>query len=277
MTERYAIYYAPERETPLWRFGTSWLGRDPETGEGLVARFGLSEELHARVVDTPAHYGFHGTLKPPFRLAADTGVSDLRDALKAFVATRQAFVLPQLHLGELGGFLALLPEGNSTALAGLAADCVTALDRFRAPLTDAEIARRNPDRLEPGQRANLERWGYPYVLDAFRFHMTLTGRLAPDELSRIRPVLDRASAELVREPVQVSSVALFHEPGPSEPFRLAGRYRFGGPASNALYGVGSLSVSLSKVFGAALGKRRSAWCGRARHKADGVSFHERVS
>lgn len=234
MTERYAIYYAPERETPLWRFGTSWLGRDPETGESLVARFGLSEELHARVIDTPARYGFHGTLKPPFRLAIDASVSDLHDALEEFVATRQPIVLPQLHLGELGGFLALLPEGKSAALAGLAADCVTTLDRFRAPLTDAEIARRNPDGLEPGQRANLERWGYPYVLDAFRFHMTLTGRLAQDELSRIRPVLDRALAELIRAPVQVSSVALFHEPGPSEPFRLAGRYRFGGTKNGAI-------------------------------------------
>ena len=54
------------------------------------------------------------------------------------------------------------------------------LDPFRAPLTPSERARRRPEDLDPRRRALLDRWGYPHVFEAFRFHMTLTGRLADD-------------------------------------------------------------------------------------------------
>ena len=34
------------------------------------------------------------------------------------------------------------------------------------------------------QASNLDRWGYPYVFDDFRFHMTLTGPLTADDRGR---------------------------------------------------------------------------------------------
>ena len=35
MTARYALYFAPRRDTSLWQFGSRCLGRDAETGEPL--------------------------------------------------------------------------------------------------------------------------------------------------------------------------------------------------------------------------------------------------
>ena len=226
MTGRYAIYLAPDRTTPLWHFGTSWLGRDPETGVCAVERFGLPRDLHDEITDTPARYGFHGTLKPPFRLAEGADEECLRVALRCFAATQSPFVVSRLRLGELGGFLALLPGGNCSALHKLADDCVTTFDAFRAPLLESEIARREPDRLTPVQRENLKCWGYPYVLKEYRFHMTLTGKLDPKNTAAVRAVLESASAEIVGRPMSVSSVALFHEADHSQPFRLVGRFEF---------------------------------------------------
>lgn len=228
MTARYAIYMAPESDTPLWRFGTAWLGRDPETGAEAVERLGLADDEHVRITATPARYGFHGTLKPPFRLAVDSHESELVTALRVFAAKRAPFLAPALCLGAMGQFLALVPGGDASALEGLAADCVTDFDLFRAPLTKDEVARRNPKQLSPTQQSYLARWGYPYVLDEFRFHMTLTGKLDPGDMSRVRPVLERATAELAGDPIRVSSVALFREPAPFEPFELIGRFALDG-------------------------------------------------
>jgi len=226
VTGRYAIYLAPDRDTPLWRFGTTWLGRDPETGVRAVDRFGLPRDLHAEITGTPSRYGFHGTLKPPFRLAEGADEQYLKIALRRFAATRRPFAVPGLRLGELGGFLALLPNDGCPALYDLAGDCITMLDALRAPLSDAEITRREPDRLTPVQRENLECWGYPYVLKEYRFHMTLTEKLGLETMAKVFPVLAQATADIVDRPISVSSVALFHEPAPSEPFRLISRFEF---------------------------------------------------
>lgn len=228
--ERYAIYFAPEADSPLWRFGTSWLGRDPETGAECVERYGLSPETHAAITAAPRRYGFHATLKPPFRLLPGTTPEQLIDALHGFARDRDAFDIPAIRLGEIDGFLALVPAAPVAPLEDLAGDCVTAFDPFRAPLTEAEIARRRPHALTPRQREHLESWGYPYVLEEFRFHMTLTERLEPEVMPDIRACLDTATAHLVAEPVRVSGVALYLEPEPGAPFRLLRRFPFGASA-----------------------------------------------
>ena len=51
---------------------------------------------------------------------------------------------------------------------------------FARPPGAAELERRRKAGLSAAQEKMLLRWGYPYVLDEFRFHLTLTGRLQPE-------------------------------------------------------------------------------------------------
>ncbi|MDB6452953.1 DUF1045 domain-containing protein [Falsirhodobacter sp. 20TX0035] len=164
---RYAIYYLPP-PGPLARFGAEWLGWDPEAGVRLSHPLSVDA-----LVAEPRKYGFHGTLKAPFRLLGPE--ADLEVAV-ADLAHRLRPVWPgPLKVERLGSFLALVPQGDQTELNETAALIVRFLEPFRQPLTEAEIARRKPERLTPKQRELLDAWGYPFVMEEFRFHMTLTG------------------------------------------------------------------------------------------------------
>ena len=90
MTERFAVYFAPAPDTPLWDFGTSWLGRDPERDIDLPRPDlpGLEDGDIARISASPRRYGFHGTLKPPFGLADGQDAEALYAAVAAFAASR---------------------------------------------------------------------------------------------------------------------------------------------------------------------------------------------
>lgn len=209
--ERYAVYAAPE-PGPLARFAARWLGWDPVAGE-IVAHpevGGLPRPV-AALTAAPRKYGFHGTLKPPFRLAAGSSRAALETDLARLAATLPAIALDGLALNRLGGFLALTPEGDTRVLERLAAEVVMGLDTHRAPAPEAELARRRAAGLTPRQEVHLERWGYPYVLDEFRFHFTLTGRLAPDEAPAVEEVLGSLLAPLVPRPFPIKALVLFGE------------------------------------------------------------------
>ncbi|WP_299694656.1 DUF1045 domain-containing protein [uncultured Tateyamaria sp.] len=210
MFRRYAIYYTPEPGSALAVFGASWLGWDSATGAPVSdpAADGVDR---AAITDTPRKYGFHGTIKPPFRLADGHRPDALAQALAALCADAAPVTLDGLHLARLGRFLALVPEGDMAALACLAARAVQELDGFRAPLTDAELAKRRAARLTPEQDALLVLWGYPYVLDAFRFHLTLTGRLDPDTATRAEAVLAPQLAKLSLSPYTINGLTLLGE------------------------------------------------------------------
>lgn len=175
---RFAIYYVPPKG-PLAEFGATWLGWDVLSG-GEVAQFdvpGLRD-----ITMTPHKYGFHGTLKPPFRLRD----GQTADALQAAVARLAEGLAPAvcdgLKLTRLGRFLALTPYGSLDGLQRVAGACVRDIDQFRAPASAAELARRRKAGLTARQEALLAQWGYPYVLEEFRFHLTLSGRMAKDLL-----------------------------------------------------------------------------------------------
>ena len=171
---RFALYAVPDSEE-LADFGARWLGWDIRSGAAVdqFAVAGLDD-----VTVTPRKYGFHGTIKPPFRLDA-TGVDALQQAVAALAADAAPVATAGLRLATLGKFLALVPGGDTAPLGALAARCVRDLDHFRAPPTPAELERRRAAGLTVRQEANLSAWGYPYVMDDFRFHMTLTGQVAP--------------------------------------------------------------------------------------------------
>ncbi len=206
---RHAIYFAPPRASALAAFGAAWLGWDPEAGvvPAAVALAGLPRP-RAALTAAPRRYGFHATLKPPFRLAAGRDTGGLAAATAALAAEHPRFELC-LRVAMLGGFLALLADAPPPALARLADACVTRLDGFRAPPEPGELARRRAVGLDAAAEANLHRWGYPWVLDRFPFHMTLTGPLAAADRPAVERALTAALAPLLAAPLPVAEILPF--------------------------------------------------------------------
>lgn len=215
MTARYAVYFVPRPETPLGAFGTRWL----ECHEGLADR-----ALQRRVTAKPRRYGFHATLKAPFRLAEHRSPDLLSKAIAAFAETRPAPSPLPLTLRPISGFLALVPAEAAPEIEGLAQACVEAFEPFRAPLSEAELARRRAGGLSPRQDALLRRWGYPYVEEEFRFHMTLTDRLTEEERQQVEPPLAAALAPLLERPLEIDALALVCQDAPDLDFMLLKRF-----------------------------------------------------
>ena len=230
MSERYAIYFAPPAGCDLARFGDRWLGRDIETGKAVPQPVldGLDADHLRTLTEPPRHYGFHGTLKPPFHLAQGCDVDDVRRAMTGFAGRQAAFEIATLRLRAIGDFLALVPADPTPALSKLADACVTEFDAYRAPADAAEVAKRHAAGLTPRQAELLARWGYPYVLDEFRFHLTLTGSIAdPEERARVADLLHPLVAPLIRQATPVRELCLFHQPDRATPFRVVQRFPFG--------------------------------------------------
>jgi hypothetical protein len=233
MNARYAVYLAPAPESALGRFGARVLGRDAATGANVesFAPEGFTAEAWRAVAAEPRRYGFHATLKAPLRLAPGRSVAEYERAIEAIAGGVAPFPLGRLKVSVLTagadlGFVALTPERRSDALAALEARSLVALDPFRAPPTEAEIARRRPERLTPRQRDYLLLYGYPYVLDEFRLHFTLSGAVREPEKLAAKLAADFAhevdDAEFV-----VDALVLFEQPD-GEDFRIRQRFAFGG-------------------------------------------------
>ncbi|MBS7789516.1 DUF1045 domain-containing protein [Roseococcus sp. SDR] len=215
---RVAVYWAPELDDPLHAAGSAWLGRDAETAARVPqpAIPGLAD-----ITSDPRGYGLHATLKPPFRLATSYQAF-LADALR-WAAGIAPFQLPPLSVQDLKGFLALREITPCPALHALADSAVASLDQHRAPPSEEELARRRKAKLTPAHEALLARWGYPYVMEEWQFHVTLTHRLPPEEAARIRPLAEAHFAGLVEQPREVGTVCIFTQAAPGQPFLIAER------------------------------------------------------
>ncbi|MGX8010798.1 DUF1045 domain-containing protein [Mesorhizobium sp. ORM8.1] len=226
---RYAIYYTPRQDEPLARIAANWLGRDPfgAATRPVEAVGDLSAAEVAFHTASARRYGFHATLKAPFRLAPNGTEASLRAALDAFAQATPPVVVPRLVIGQIDGFFALVPEAPFAPLNSFAGEVVRSFDPFRAPLTEVEIERRSPDALKPDEFRNLCQWGYPYVFDTFRFHMTLSGRVGPQESPRLRAAIDGLFADVLRQPVPVNALTLFVESEPGAPFMVLSHHALG--------------------------------------------------
>jgi putative phosphonate metabolism protein len=231
---RYAIYYAPERAAKLWQFGTALLGTDPETGAVVpqIVPDGFLPDDWQNFTASPRRYGFHATLKAPFALAPGKTEDELFTAFRAFAERRAPFSLPALQPALSGDYAVLQLAAPDARMHTLADACVEAFDGFRAPLSEADRARRQPEGLSARERAHLERWGYPYVFEDFAFHMSLAGPLpaarADDALAALAAAYE---TEVKGEDLSVRSLAIFVEHAPAKPFRLALRAPLGGKAA----------------------------------------------
>ena len=219
---RAAVYATPAPGSELARLAGLWLGRDAFTGAATRA----SDPVRDPVMAEPARYGFHATLRAPFRPNHDGSLDALSGRLAAFCAARPAPVIHALTLAQLGTFLALVPGEREPALHALEAEVLEAFEPFRAPLHADEIARRRPERLSERQREHLARWGYPFVLDEYRFHMTLTGSMQ-GPTDAIRSGIERHFAPVLGRPLAVDGLGLFVEPTPGEAFRVHAFHSFG--------------------------------------------------
>jgi putative phosphonate metabolism protein len=224
-SSRYGIYFSPKPGAPLHTLGSQWLGRDAVTGEDLDPDLpeSLTRDEWLRATASPRRYGFHATLKPPFRFTEGVKFEDLQSAFRDFAASHQSFEGPLLCIAPLGRFLALIPAEPSEALSALAADSVSDFEPFRAPATEVELSQRLSDSLSPREREHVLRWGYPYVFDTWKFHMSLTGSLPPESLPPLELRLRERFAHVCEQPFRIDSICIFHEPYPGAPFHLVDR------------------------------------------------------
>lgn len=219
---RYAICFTPPASDPLSLVAANWLGRNVYSGDMLeppaVRGLGIHEiAFHTAV---PRRYGFHGVLKAPFHLSGDMSESQLLRDLMRFAGTFAPFQISRLEIARLGSFYSLMPSAPCEQIQYLASAIVQEFDRYRAPLSEADIERSDPDGLSAAQFANLHRWGNPYVMDEFRFHMPVTGSINAIDMPRIEAALRTIFEPVLKEPVMVSNVALMIEEGTGGPFRV---------------------------------------------------------
>jgi len=207
--QRYAVYYTPP-EGALEEFTSSWLGWSSLRGMAYthvkIPGFDTS-----KLTQKAQKYGFHATLMAPFRLGIGVSQDSLSLALADFAEANKPARIERLELSDQNGFLALRPKGDVTDLNALAANVTRHFDRFRAPLTAPELVRRRPKELSERQRQNLQKWGYPYVMEDFEFHMTLSGQLPPDVADVLIAELDPLLMQYVPEPAYVDAITLLGE------------------------------------------------------------------
>jgi len=219
---RYAIYFAPDADRALTRFGAETLGYDAYSGHDIDHTDNLIAEFAdwAEITRDPRKYGFHGTLKAPFTLAPDKSEAELLDAMDDFAAEPREipFIAPVVR--TISGFTAIVPREDDDDLQLLAEACVRDFEPFRAPMSVDDRARRKPEALTPRQVEHLDDWGYPYVFEDFRFHMTLTGRLPEERGAEVLATLQHHFSELDLEELPIDSIALFKQDSATARFRI---------------------------------------------------------
>jgi putative phosphonate metabolism protein len=223
---RYAIYYAAAEGSDLARFGAQLLGYDARSGEDLPFADGVLQSVPdwRELTRDPRKYGFHATLKAPLTLAPGLTEAELLAACESFAATPRPIPVIRPVVDSISGFIAVVPAECPAELERLAANCVRKFDSFRAPLTAEDRARRNPSALTPRQCGHLDRWGYPYVMEDFRFHMTLTGRLEAQRRAPILAMLRDRFETLGLARLAIDQIAVFRQRDADSRFRILSQF-----------------------------------------------------
>jgi hypothetical protein len=202
MTQRFAIYYAPARDSLLGERAQAWLAQPEMQPLTVSAR----------------HYGFHATMKAPMALAEAKDRGELEMALAHFAADHAPARLDNLAPRMLGGFLALTTDPQPAEVTKLGGDVMLNFEAFRAPLTEAERARRLRAPLTPRQIDLLDAYGYQYVLDEFLFHMTLSDELPEERWVDLVALAREWFETALAEPILLDRLVLFTQPEAGAPF-----------------------------------------------------------
>lgn len=220
---RCAVYFIPDPKNVWWHAGSSWLGRCAATSQPMLQPSidGVSPRDQFSLTAEPRRYGWHATLKAPFKIVPGQNLRSVMLALNELGNTLSAFDLPIMKVSTDGGFMALRPHDNNPDIQRIGAACVTGLHSFAAPLSESELARRRMANLTPAQDHLLQVWGYPYVFDEFSFHLSLTGRLDSLSDDQLIHLHEAAIAHFGNLPVcRFDRLALFVEPERGADFQL---------------------------------------------------------
>ena len=225
---RYAVYYAPEPGSPLDTFGRTWFDGTLNGNAAAIAK--LNPKRLAELSESSRRYGFHGTLKPPFALNPSTTLESLLNAARVLARILTPVEIPPLELAIIGKFIALTPTTQSASLEKLSAACVRAFEAFRVPLTDEQLKSYKLNKLTVHQEQMLEHWGYPYVMEEFRFHISVTDRIDdPHEREEIIDALEKLAGPILGKPTTVREITVFSQAAMNEPMIPIERIPFGRP------------------------------------------------
>lgn len=229
---RYALYFTPSPESLWSAVGNHWLGRNAETGQVCAQPeiAGLSKEQFSSMTADARRYGFHATLKAPFRLADGFTEADLLKMAEAFCAAQKPIALREPYIDLDRDFLALRVPDASDEINLLANRCTSYFDLLRAVPTAGELAKRRRESLTPRQEALLQRWGYPHTEELFRFHMTLSGSLktvGPDVVVAVVDAATRHFSDAIKQrSLKIDGLTILREDHPGAPFITWRRFDF---------------------------------------------------
>lgn len=200
---RYGIYFT-SGDKCFADAGAAWLGWDIRTATPL-------EAPHPEYVARPRKYGFHATLKPPFIMADGKTEAALISSTRDLAAEMVPVRLGQLTLSRIGSFFAWTCDHPNDSLQNLATATVRGLDAFRAPATEEDINKRMKPGMSEAQIRLLQTWGYPYVMECFRFHMTLTGPVPKAHASLVARLAKAHFAGSLPDEVTVDALTVVGE------------------------------------------------------------------
>jgi hypothetical protein len=227
---RYAIYCAPQEDSPWWSIWSQWLGRDAIARQDLIPPKldGIDPLVFKALTKDPCRYGLHATIKAPFHLNEQVSFEDMRAKIKELAQVHSPFLL-ELGFQQLNHFYALTPVGDHQTINQLAFEVVRELDVFRRPLSEKDLAKRRSSGLTAKEDEMLLKWGYPFVAECFRFHLSLTGHLngVSEQIQHHLRAEILARLEVLKHaPFVVDSLCLFEEPEAGADFFMLERFSF---------------------------------------------------
>ena len=217
---RYAIYYAPPKESSLEEFGRYWFGWDPLNAKlinnkhriNYLNRFGIKNLINIdKNVLIPKKYGFHGTLIPPFKLNKNYSTNTLFKKTEEIAKKFKKFKFYKFKLKKINNFYAFVQNKKNNNINKLSNRLVRELFKFRSPLTKKEIDRRNPSKLSKLQLNILYKWGYPYLMSEFNFHMTLASEVTGNKLYLELKKIERNKEIILNEINNFDKIYIFGE------------------------------------------------------------------
>ncbi|HYD78986.1 MAG TPA: DUF1045 domain-containing protein [Paucimonas sp.] len=238
---RYALYFAPRSDSPWWKAGCLWLGRDPISGAELQQPEvpGLPRLLLAKLTSDARRYGFHATLKAPFRLQSGFTEAHLLAMAEAFCAAQRPLYVPDVEIGMVGRsapVLALRAAGDTRPIDDLAQRCVHYFDLLRAAPTADEQRKYRARGLNAREEELLQRWGYPYTEECFRFHLSLSDSLAELGAEPIAALQAAAKEHFAHahatEPLGIDGLTIFREVERGAPFQAWKSFSFNARVRN---------------------------------------------
>ena len=225
--KRYAIYYVPSENSELDLFGKCWLGWDPykgvETTKSDLSKLPSFKKFSSLVL-TPKQYGFHGTIKAPFKLKNEYTYNDLENKVREISKQIHSFYFDQLIIKKLGNFIGLIPT-NNLKINAVSNKFVEELDYLRDELSESEIKKRKPHKLTSNQKQMLFKWGYPYVFDEFKFHLTLTSKLNVVEIDEVFRSLQNILKQVNLNKISFNNICIFGQKN-DEKFYFVKRFNF---------------------------------------------------